>query len=152
MPKLLFSCLSSDNIQAVQTLEDATFTHPWLLKQFQYEMQENPISRQIIIMQGSIVLGYLIFWITFDSSTICKIAVRPEYQRRGLAHRLIKKMEKVLRAEQVKTTTLEVRDNNYPAINFYFKEGYQFVAIKKQYYEDGTDAFYMVKEYPWKSA
>ena len=41
--------------------------------------------------------------------------------------------------------TLEVRISNDKAISFYIKNGFEKVLVKKAYYSDGEDAFYMVK-------
>ena len=41
--------------------------------------------------------------------------------------------------------TLEVRVSNEPAINLYKKRGFSTVCVKKGYYKDGEDAYYMMK-------
>ena len=42
--------------------------------------------------------------------------------------------------------TLEVRVSNVPAIGLYEKCGFKKAAIRRQYYQDGEDAFLMVLE------
>ena len=41
--------------------------------------------------------------------------------------------------------TLEVRVSNYKAINFYKKHGFSTILTKEKYYENGEDAYYMMK-------
>ena len=40
---------------------------------------------------------------------------------------------------------IEVRINNEEAINLYNKMGFETVRIRKHYYEDGSDAYDMIK-------
>ena len=85
------------------------------------------------------------FWITFDSGTICQICVKNEFKRQGIATKLLQKSIEILKENNVEFYTLEVRKNNIPAIEFYKKNGFIKVTIKKGYYTDGEDAIYMVK-------
>ena len=41
---------------------------------------------------------------------------------------------------------LEVRVSNYGAINLYKNFGYEVETIKKKYYRDGENAYYMIKK------
>jgi ribosomal-protein-alanine N-acetyltransferase len=41
---------------------------------------------------------------------------------------------------------LEVRVSNYGAIDLYKAMGYKIDSIKKKYYRDGENAYYMIKK------
>ena len=43
-------------------------------------------------------------------------------------------------------TKLEVRIENKQAINFYKKHKYEVIKLISNYYDDGSDAYLMVKE------
>lgn len=73
------------------------------------------------------------------------IGVAPEHRRRGLAIRLIRHLEEILRAKGASTIVLEVRVSNASAKQLYFAAGFTLVNRLNKYYSDGEDCFMMVK-------
>ena len=51
----------------------------------------------------------------------------------------------MLEKENVKNITLEVRENNKIAIDFYIKNGYKIETIRKDYYGN-ENGYLMIKE------
>jgi len=133
------------DIDSVFSLEESLFDNGWTIAQFQYELNENPISEHFVILKENEIVGYIVFWITFESSTICKVGILPKYQKHGLGTLLMNKMYEVLKKNEVETSTLEVSLINKNAIKFYLSHGYNEVVIKKDYYGEGIDALYMMK-------
>lgn len=70
------------------------------------------------------------------SGHMLTIDVLPEYRRRGIGFRLLKKIERIFIDEGIGICNLEVRENNIPALNLYRKAGYVRVRILKNYYID----------------
>ena len=145
MTEFIIRKMRTEDIIRVQSLEEQVFNDPWTVQQFEYEIGENPISVQYVLEINSAIRGYIVFWVTFDSSTICKIAIDEAYRKEGLGSSLLETMFDELENLQVETSTLEVRVDNEAAITFYTKHGYSVVTVKAQYYHDGTDAYYMVR-------
>lgn len=111
----------------------------------------NPFARiKVATIQdengNEVIIGFVHYWITFDSATIAQIAVKKQFKRQGVANALLKIMNEDCLFNNARSITLEVRVDNIPAISFYEKDGFKKVAIKEHYYEDGTDAIYMIKE------
>lgn len=137
--------MTPEDIVEVFMLEYSLFPTPWLITQYDYELRENPVSFPYVAIKEGKIIGFIIFWITFNSSTLCKIGVQEDYQHQGIGKAMMALMYQDLKAHEVETATLEVRVDNFNAIDFYLKEGYQKVSIKEHYYEDGCDAIYMMK-------
>lgn len=133
--------------QAVAMLEAACFTDAWPLDQVQYEAKKNPVAHLYTAVVDDEVVGYIDFYITWDSASIARICVATENRRTGIAKALIEKMVDVCKAqkEQVANITLEVREHNEAAISLYKKNGFKEITKKKMYYADGEDAIYMVR-------
>ena len=118
---------TENDLPAVLEIENLTFVSPWKEKDFRYELIENPVSNFWVIeleikSQGlKSVLGFCDYWQTFDSATICKIAVHPEMQRHDLGSAMMDEIINDCAAKQVLTLTLEVRVSNSKAIAFYKK-------------------------------
>ena len=144
--------MTEDDLPMVMEIENLTFLHPYQAKDFLYEMHENPVSYVWVIEYSNAsfglktVVGFIDFWITFDSGTICQIAVHPDIQRSGVGSELMNEMIKELKAKKVQTMTLEVRESNEKAINFYKKFGFKVSHKKEGYYSNGEDAIYMIME------
>ena len=134
-------------LQAIAMLEDACFHDPWPLDQVVYESKENPIANLYSATIEDEVVGYIDFFITFDSASIARICVASEYRRNGIAKALIEKMVEVCKKQEepVENITLEVRESNVAAIELYEKNGFKTITKKKLYYSDGEDAIYMVR-------
>lgn len=136
------------DFEAVYEIEQSCFLDPYPRNQLEYEFKQNPLNKILVAVADDKIVGFIDFMITFNSSTIVQIAVKPEYRHQGIASSLLKEMENIFPKgidDVVETVTLEVRKSNDAAIKLYEKNGYEFVVYKKNYYPDGEDAIYMVK-------
>lgn len=133
-------------------IENLCFVDPWKKEDISYEMHSNPYSNLWVIEYSNTalglrqVVGFCDFWITFDSATICQIAVHPDLQRMHIGSELMDEVISELKVKRVRTMTLEVRKSNEKAINFYKKYGFTISHIKEGYYINGEDALYMILE------
>lgn len=138
--------LPSD-LDAVHCIEKATFSNPYTLEQLSYELNENPVAWMYVAIVDHEVVGFIDFMITFNSSCIVQIAVKEEFRHKGIGNMLLGQMIKDCESKEdtVEFITLEVRESNAPARAFYKQHRFQEITVKKQYYDDGEDAIYMVR-------
>lgn len=140
-----FRLATKEDINSLYELEFNTFKAPWNLDHFTYEVNENEFSRTLVVYQDDALIGYINYWIIFDQATINKVCVKEEFRRRGIAQKLFDMAFEDIKKSECMVCTLEVRISNEKAISFYVKNGFEKVLVKKAYYSDGEDAFYMVK-------
>jgi ribosomal-protein-alanine N-acetyltransferase len=140
-----FRLAKKEDINSLYELEFNTFKAPWNLNHFTYEVNENEFSRTLVVYQDDVLIGYINYWIIFDQATINKVCVKEEFRRRGIAQKLFDMAFEDIKKSECMVCTLEVRISNEKAISFYIKNGFEKVLVKKAYYSDGEDAFYMVK-------
>ena len=76
---------------------------------------------------------------------IVSVAVMPEYRNMGIGCSLVQQALSAMPTRQVDECYLEVRVNNYPAINLYKKLGFEVARTIPRYYFDASDAYVMVK-------
>jgi [ribosomal protein S18]-alanine N-acetyltransferase len=76
---------------------------------------------------------------------IVSVAVVPEFRNSGVGYSLVQQALAAMVARQGDECFLEVRVNNYPAINLYKKLGFLVSRTIPRYYFDGSDAFVMSK-------
>lgn len=129
----------------LSNMEIKYFKNPWTKEQFMYEILENEFSTTLVAYDGNKLVGFLVYWILFDNGQICNICVENEYRNQGIASVLFDKADKAFKENQCFSITLEVRVSNVAAISLYEKRGFSKVCIKKGYYQDGEDAYYMMK-------
>jgi ribosomal-protein-alanine acetyltransferase len=135
-----------DDLDRLHELEKL-FLAPYTKQQIIYELTENETSVFLVIEDKNKILGFIDFWITFDSATICQLAVDEKYQHLGLATKLVEESIKILKnnKEEILWYTLEVREQNIKALNLYKKLGFVYVVTKPHYYSNGDNAIYMMK-------
>ncbi len=137
--------VSHSDLDKILEIENESFIKPFKKENFLYELNENPFSRFYKLVIDNEIIGFLLLYVTFDSSSIVQIAIKKDKRNQGFAGFLLQNVEKLLIKEEVSFITLEVRLSNIPARKLYKKLGYGEINIKKGYYEDGEDAIYMVK-------
>lgn len=134
-----------NDVEQLYQIESKYFDHPWTKEQFLYEIEENEFSTILVAEEGKNIVGFIVFWILFDNAQICNICVIDEYRQKGIASKLFDLAEENFKEKECFSITLEVRVSNDPAINLYTKRGFKKICIKKGYYQDGEDAYYMMK-------
>ncbi|MFX1389664.1 MAG: ribosomal protein S18-alanine N-acetyltransferase [Promethearchaeota archaeon] len=75
---------------------------------------------------------------------LVSIAVTEAYRRRGIGQNLLENSMEAVKKYKIKQYVLEVRVSNYTAIRLYEKFKYKIESIKKNYYRDGENAYYMI--------
>lgn len=144
--------MTIQDLPMVMEIENLCFVTPWSEESFLYEINENPFSNLLVIELSNeslglkSVCGFVDYWQTFDSGTICQIAIHPELQGNKLGSQLLKEVIDDAYAKKIRTLTLEVRKSNTKAINLYKKYGFVCSHIKEGYYTNGEDAIYMMLE------
>lgn len=134
------------DLDRIAELEKVLFADsPWPWKEFEHELHENPFAILLVDEEEGKVVGYLDYWILYEQAQIATIGVDPEYQNRGIGSALLSYAEKDAADQGCETFSLEVRVSNAPARHLYEKHGFIQVNIRKGYYENGEDAYLMVK-------
>lgn len=95
------------------------------------------------ILQGCIILLHRLH---SSSVRIYSLAVDPSVQKTGMGRELIKFAENDAIRNNKTCLTLEVREDNQVAINFYLRNGYEVFGHYDDYYEDGMQALRLKKE------
>ena len=138
--------MEEKDLRIVDEIEKVCFVAPWSKEDILREINNNPYATLLVAELDNQVVGFADFWVTFDSATICQIAVLPKYQRNHFGSALMEEILKECNAKKVRHLTLEVRKSNSTGISFYQKFGFKTVLVKENYYSNGEDALYMVKE------
>ena len=102
-------------------------------------------SYYIVAKQNQEVVGFAGITNIIDEVNVMNIVVRKDKRGLKIGSILFEKIIEIATELHAKTITLEVNENNLPAINLYQKYGFQQVGLRKKYYHNTDDAILMTK-------
>ncbi|MCB0278590.1 MAG: ribosomal protein S18-alanine N-acetyltransferase [Calditrichaeota bacterium] len=127
------------DLDTILRIHRENFERPWTDEQLIAELKQS--NRRFFVAESDArIQGYLIASILSGEAELLSIAVEKSYQRQGIASELLNAL---LVSIQSATLFLEVSRLNEAAISFYRKHGFQEIAIRRNYYQDKSDALIM---------
>ncbi|PAT02698.1 ribosomal-protein-alanine N-acetyltransferase [Candidatus Izimaplasma bacterium ZiA1] len=108
------------------------------------EILYNDLAHYYLAVIDNQRAGYIGSWFTLPNAEILNVFVLEQYQKRGVGNALLCKVIDLCKELDIIYLSLEVRESNLSAINFYKKLGFKREAIRKGYYENKEDALLMV--------
>lgn len=116
-------------------IEEAAFSSPWSRKNFELELT-NPLAHYEVLTLSNVVIGFAGAYILADEGHIGNVAIDFDYRGNGYGRYLMNHFLFALYEKGVRAVTLEVRDNNYPALSLYKSLGFTIEGVRKNYYQD----------------
>lgn len=116
------------------------------LRYFNIQLKEIATFQKFYIFkENDVEIGMLDFSIIYDRIEINYIYVKNNDRRKNIGTKLINKLIIESNINNCKNISLEVNENNYNAIEFYKKNNFKIVTVRKNYYNN-EDAFLMIRE------
>ena len=132
------------HLRAVLRIETQVYPRPWSLGLFMSELALRTTRVYLVAKVGGQVVGYAGLMITGSDGHITTVAVDPEWQRRGVATRLLLRLSSAAVERGCTGLTLEVRVTNEGAQALYREFGFAPAGMRKGYYtETNEDAIVM---------
>ena len=103
--------LGLSDLNSIDRIEQRAYTTPWSRSMFASELAKAS-SICLGAFDGDRLVGYVVNSRYVDAWHVMNVAVDPEYQRRGIATRLLEQLFDVTRDDQRRGYTLEVRVSN----------------------------------------
>ena len=133
--------LTSNNIDYIEqifNLEKEIFKSSAFSKSYLNTLIKGDNSFIYVYLIDDKVCGYLMILDSIDVYEILAIAAVEEYRNKGIAQELLDKIK-------TKDIFLEVRESNQTAINFYKKNKFKEISIRKNYYSEPTENAIIMK-------
>lgn len=121
-----------DYIEQIFNLEKEIFTSSAFNRTYLDTLIKGDNSFIYVYLLENKVLGYLMVLDSIDVYEILAIATIEEYRNKGIAQELLDKIK-------IKDIFLEVRESNQVAINFYKKNKFNQISIRKNYYSEPNE-------------
>lgn len=108
---------------------------------------QNENSEYFVLMDDGKILGFAGLWFNIDEAHIMNIAVKKVYRKNGFGTKLLEFLIVKAKEKNKICITLEVRDDNIPAILLYEKFNFEKIGTRKKYYNAENDALIMTKTF-----
>jgi len=138
--EIFITKMSAEDIEEVVKIEaEAYGEHHWAKSSFYDEMNNNLAKYYCAKTNENKIVAYAGTWNIIDETHITTIAVKPDYMRKHIGEALMIKILEDCYDSKIKYLTLEVRESNIPAIEFYKKYGFESLGTRKGYYQDNNE-------------
>ena len=127
-----------DYIEQIFNLEKEIFKNSAFNKSYIETLIKGDNSFIYIYLIEDKICGYLIVLDSIDVYEILAIATIEEYRNKGIAQELLDKIK-------TKDIFLEVRESNQVAINFYKKNKFKEISVRKNYYSEPNENAIIMK-------
>jgi len=122
------------HIKQIVDIENMCFSTPWSENSYIAELSDER-AFYLVAALGSEIIGYCGYWDIVGEAHITNIAVCPEYRGRGIGEELLGRVIGYAARTGIEDFTLEVREDNIPAIRLYEKFGFTVCGRRKNYYQ-----------------
>lgn len=99
----------------------------------------------VAIDENDEIIAFGGLWFNIDEAHVMNIAVKKEFRSQHVGTELLEFLVVEAKKENKNCITLEVREDNVPAIELYKKLEFDEIGRRKKYYEKLYDAIIMTK-------
>ena len=114
----------------LKEIEKEVFDYSLSIEEFENNFNKKMIKIWKISTRK--IIGFVTFYHVKDEIEIIQICILKSYQRKNYGTLIIDKMKQLI---NIKKIFLEVSVENSQAINFYLKNGFKKIGIRKAYYK-----------------
>lgn len=140
LPGLIIRRMTHADLEQVIAIDQVSFSLPWPQRSFQFELDENFVSRCWVADVNGRIAAMMVGWMMMDEMHIATIATHPEFRGRGIGKKILvhalcwaRDREGLVRA------FLEVREGNAAAMKMYRSLGFVEDGRRKEYYKDNNE-------------
>lgn len=134
--------LAADDLGTLAVLEQECFADAWNLSMLESETG-NQFATYLVLQVEDKVVGYAGVWLVAGEAEIHRVVVAEKFRGLGYGKLLTESLVKQCFAQGATQVSLEVREDNVPALKTYLSVGFQKVGVRKNYYGQGKNAIIM---------
>lgn len=124
---------TDEDFDALYSIEKKCFPDYWSEEGMKNELSQ-PKAYYCVAKVGDFTVGYAGFWLIADEAEIMKVAVDPQYRKKGIGNLLLNWILEEAGKMGAKSVFLEVRCSNKPARRLYEANGFEIYGTRKGYY------------------
>lgn len=137
--KVKIVSMRPEHLDAVLTIENASFPLPWRREAFLFEILLNETADYVVALHRGQAIGYGGMWLVLDEAHLTNLAVHPDFRGRGVGRQILQELVRRAALRGAKRMTLEVRRSNLVAQKLYKEMGFVEKGVRKRYYQDNNE-------------
>ena len=139
---LNFSKMTLNDLKIIAPILQSDFDNFWNENILKSELENNN-SYYIVAKKNDSIVGFGGLWKSIDDIHITNIVTKKAYRNKGIGKSILNELMIQAKILGYNIITLEVNENNLPAISLYKKLGFKEVGIRKRYYNNTDNAIIM---------
>lgn len=136
--------MEEKDLSEVLEIERDLFPIPFKKEFFQTFLSHDSYYSWIVKLDNEII-GYVIYSFVIDEIDVVNIAVARHCQSQGIGQFMMEYLLEHARVLNVASIFLEVRESNEHAKNFYKKNNFKQIHIRKKYYNNEDALIYRLE-------
>ena len=137
----IYTMMLNDLEQIKENLQ-TDFDDFWNFEIFKEELA-NTNSMYLVLKYENEIVSFGGIKIILDEADIMNIVTKKDKRNQGFAKFLLNELITMAKEQNCKTITLEVNENNLPAIKLYKDFKFKEIGKRKNYYKNGDTAILM---------
>ena len=140
--KIEISTMILNDLEQIKKNLQTDFDDFWNFEIFKEELTNNN-SMYLVLRYENEIVSFGGIKIILDEADIMNIVTKKNKRNQGFAKFLLNELITIAEEQNCKTITLEVDENNLPAIKLYKDFEFKEVGKRKNYYKNGNTAILM---------
>ena len=140
--KIETSTMTLNDLEQIKENLQTDFDDFWNFEIFKEELTNNN-SMYLVLRYENEIVSFGGVKIILDEADIMNIVTKKDKRNQGFAKFLLNELITIAEEQNCKTITLEVDENNLPAIKLYKDFEFKEVGKRKNYYKNGNTAILM---------
>ena len=140
--KIEISTMMLNDLEQIKENLQTDFDDFWNFEIFKEELANNN-SMYLVLRYENEIVSFGGVKIILDEADIMNIVTKKDKRNQGFAKFLLNELITIAEEQNCKTITLEVDENNLPAIKLYKDFEFKEVGKRKNYYKNGNTAILM---------
>ena len=134
--------MSLNDLEKIKDIFISDFDDFWNYNILKEEL-ESPNSKYIIAnTNDGEIIGFAGIKVLVDNADIMNIVVKKSCRNQGVGNSLLNNLISLCKNSNLSSLSLEVNEDNLPAIHLYEKVGFKKIGVRKNYYQ-GKDGIIM---------
>jgi len=130
------------DLEEIKDTLQTNFDNFWNFEIFKEELVNNN-SKYLVLRYDDEIVCFGGIKIILDEANVMDIVTKKDKRNQGFAKFLLNELINISKEKDCTTITLEVRENNKPAIHLYELFHFEEVGRRKKYYKNGDTAILM---------
>lgn len=128
--------MSLSDLENIKEILISDFDDFWNYNILKSELESSNSKYIIAKTNDGEIIGFAGIKIILDNADIMNIVVKKSWRNQGVGNLLLSNLISICKISNLSSLSLEVNEDNLPAIHLYEKFGFKQVGVRKNYYQD----------------